>query len=148
MFNPKHLAEKEIDVTIKMFRIIRRQRKRFELFISPVGIAEIGASPTWLAVEVFSLIRSLKFIKLPENNEANRLAQFYVTYGVLSKKHVRDLTHIAYATIARCDYIISWNFKHFVKLEINERVRSANENQNYASAVIYSPYDFIGEKPK
>jgi hypothetical protein len=35
IFNPKPLAEREIEVTIKMFRMIRRQRKRFELFISP-----------------------------------------------------------------------------------------------------------------
>jgi hypothetical protein len=53
--------------------------------------------------------------------------------------------HIAYATIARCDFIISWNFKHFVNPKTIVRVRYVNTVNNYQTPSILSPLDIIGE---
>jgi predicted nucleic acid-binding protein len=146
MFNPRHLAEKEIDITIKMFRMIRRQRKQFELFISPVTILEILKSPSWLLPQIVRFMESLEFIEISENEDADKLTNIYVKQGVLNIKNIDDLTHIAYATVARCDYIVSWNFKHFVNINTIERVKLVNEANNYKNVSIISPFYFTGEK--
>jgi D-alanine-D-alanine ligase-like ATP-grasp enzyme len=148
MFNPKRLAEKEINITIKMFRTIRRQRKRFELFVSPMVIAEINASPDWIVAETASLMNTLNVTVFPENVAAAELTLLYKDNNVLHSRHIRDLTHIAYAVVMRCDYVVSWNFKHFVNLEVIDRVKKVNDSQNYVSPFICSPYYFTGERPK
>lgn len=146
IFNPPHLAEKEIDVTIKMFQMIRKQRKQFDLFISPVTILEILKSPPWLLSQIVRFMESLEFIEIPENEEADKLANIYAERGVLNIKNLDDLIHIAYATVARCDYIVSWNFKHFVNIITIERVKRVNQSQGFVNPLICSPYFFTGEK--
>jgi hypothetical protein len=148
MFNPKHLAEREINATVKMFRTIRRQRKRFELFISPMVITEIKDSPDWIVTETTSLMNTLNVTVFPENVEAAELTLLYKNNNVLHSKHIRDLTHIAFAVVTKCDYVVSWNFKHFVNFEVYNRVKNVNDSQNYISPIICSPYYFTGERPK
>ena len=49
--------------------------------------------------------------------EATTLADFYQERDVLSPKYYNDGLHIALATIAEIDVLVSWNFKHIVHFE-------------------------------
>jgi hypothetical protein len=91
-------------------------------------------------------MESLEFTEIPENEDADKLANIYAEQGVLNVKNLDDLTHIAYATVACCDYIVSWNFKHFVNINTIERVKLVNEANNYKNVSIISPFYFIGAK--
>ncbi|MGL6225337.1 MAG: hypothetical protein ACRC10_01775 [Thermoguttaceae bacterium] len=73
------------------------------------------------------------------------MAQLYLDGEVLGKKHYRDLLHIAYAVISHCDYIISWNFKHFVNIQTITRVNAVNRDNHLSPLFILSPEAFIGE---
>ena len=57
--------------------------------------------------------------------EALKLAKAYVAAKVVTVKSQNDAIHVAYATIARVDAIISWNFKHIVRLDRMKGGRSA-----------------------
>lgn len=48
--------------------------------------------------------------------EAADLAREYLRAGVVSTKMRVDAEHIALATVARVDVLVSWNFKHIVNL--------------------------------
>jgi len=52
---------------------------------------------------------------LPGNDEIIRLANLYVAEGVVPEKYSTDAIHIAAATVAGLDIIISLNFRHIVK---------------------------------
>jgi hypothetical protein len=142
IFNPRELAEKEIDTTIAMFDFIEQHREEYDLVISPIFASEINNCPDWLLQQVSDFIEKNVFSVVDENREADILAKKYVDGGVLSARHFSDLTHIAYATIYNCDFIISWNFKHFVNVRTIERVKNINNANNYKSALIISPFTF------
>ena len=53
--------------------------------------------------------------------EAYELAQKYLDEKVVGQTSADDCKHIATATINKVDYLVSWNFKHFViQFRINQ----------------------------
>lgn len=55
--------------------------------------------------------------------EATELADKYIEAKVVGKTSRADCQHIAIATLANADVLVSWNFKHIVNLE---RIRGYN----------------------
>ena len=58
---------------------------------------------------------SIERIQLTE--EAAQLADEYINAKVVGKSSRADCQHIAMATIAHADVLVSWNFKHIVNLD-------------------------------
>lgn len=67
------------------------------------------------------------------------LTEKYLKYGVLTKKSRDDLRHIALAVIAECDYIVSWNYKHFVNIKTITKVQAVNKLLGYDEITILPP---------
>ena len=74
-----------------------------------------------------------------ETEESLELTEKYLKYGVLKEKSRDDLRHIALAVIAECDYIISWNFKHFVNIRTINKVQAVNKLVGYSDISILPP---------
>ena len=51
--------------------------------------------------------------------------------------------HVALATTAKCDLIVSWNFKHIVHFEKIPKYNAVNTLQGYGKIGIYSPLEVI-----
>ena len=69
-------------------------------------------------------------------------------YGALKEKSKDDLRHIALATAINIDYIVSWNFKHFVDINTINKVTAINKLLNYKEINILPPsmiisYNFV-----
>jgi len=47
----------------------------------------------------------------------NELADLYIAEKIVTLKYANDALHIAVATVAKIDVLISWNFKHIVNLD-------------------------------
>ena len=54
---------------------------------------------------------------LPVRPEVEVLVAAYTAKKILSARMAADMTHIALATLAQVDALVSWNFKHIVRLE-------------------------------
>ena len=50
-----------------------------------------------------------------------------------------DMTHIALATLAQADALVSWNFKHIVRLEKIRLFNAVNVELGYQILSIRSP---------
>ena len=133
-------------VTKAFFGFVQGQLDEYEMVISPVGVSEIDNCPEPKHSQLVTIIDQYNVLQLPFNQEALDLAEKYVNDGVLSPKHIRDLTHIAYAVVSRCDYIVSWNMKHFVKARTISRVHAVNSLNNYCSPFIVTPVVILGDK--
>ena len=59
--------------------------------------------------------------------------------GVVGPKWVDDATHVAAATVARADAIVSWNFKHIVRLDKIRAYNEINHAMGFGSLTILSP---------
>jgi len=132
-------------ITREFFRIITENSDEYELIVSPMLIQEIEDAPPEKQEALLTIMQSLDYIEVPSQHEANHLANQYVTAGVLNKKHIDDLTHVAYAVLNRCDYIVSWNMKHIVRDKTMSRVQAFNRSNNYHCPNFVTPEVFTGE---
>jgi hypothetical protein len=57
----------------------------------------------------------------------------------LPARFTADLTHIALATLAEVDALVSWNFKHIVRLEKIRLFNAANVELGLRTLTILSP---------
>ena len=63
----------------------------------------------------------------------------YEARAILGPKYRNDLLHIALATVAAVDVLVSWNFKHIVRLDKIQLINEVNVALTYRSLPIYSP---------
>lgn len=131
------------------YQFVREQNEddgdeEFELIVSPVAICEIENCPEPKRSRLFSFLKGLQYTLLPESQKAIDLAEFYVDEGVLHSKHIRDMMHIAYAVLNDCDYIVSWNYKHFANIHVIARISAANRSRDLMPVNIVIPSFITG----
>jgi hypothetical protein len=131
-------------ITREFFRIVA-QTNEYELVISPVAITELFDSPPEKRDKFIAFVANTPHIELPINQDAENLAWLYVLEDVLTDNHINDLTHIAYAVLSRCDYVISWNMRHLVNPKTINRVNDVNLLNHFYCIFISTPQLFTGE---
>ena len=80
---------------------------------------------------------------LPGNDEAMRLAGQYIAAGVIPEKYSTDAIHIAAATVAGLDYIVSLNFRHIVKHKTIISTEIINASEGYKRVFIHTPAEVL-----
>ena len=93
--------------------------------------------------QMIDLITKHDMIVLPDDTEARRLADIYVGEGIIPAKYAADALHIASTTVNNLDYIVSFNFKHIVKVKTVTMTESINLREGYKRIGIYSPTEVI-----
>ncbi|OLY64295.1 PIN domain protein [Leptospira santarosai] len=116
-------------------------RGKFKLVISPLVTWELRNSPIWVR-EFYSRYYSESEI-LRITKEAMALGDAYLLNKVVGKSSRRDCIHIACATIAKVDVLISWNFKHIVRLDRIQGYNVVNEKLGYSSLEIRDPMEVL-----
>ena len=85
-----------------------------------------------------------KFLKFkPEiiqvNEEILEILTGYQKRAILKPKFANDLLHIAIASYANADVLVSWNFRHIVRFDKILLYNSVNIELGYRPIQIYSP---------
>ena len=86
------------------------------LVLSSLTVQELAAAPAGVRRRLAS-VPEAHIETLELDAEAKDLAEAYISAGVLTAKMRADAQHIAIATAARVDVLVSWNFKHIVNLQ-------------------------------
>ena len=79
-------------------------------------------------------------------SEAEELAAQYIRDGAVGKNERADALHIALATAARVDVLVSWNFKHIVNLRRIHAFNAVNLKHGHPVLEIRSPREVIGDE--
>lgn len=74
---------------------------------------------------------------------AFELADTYQHRHILTPKFYNDGLHIALATVADVDLLVSWNFKHIVHYDKIRRFTAVNLERGYKPVQIFSPREVI-----
>ena len=77
--------------------------------------------------------------ELPGQAEAISLADTYKEQSILTPKYYNDSLHIAMATIAEVDVLVSWNFRHVVHFNKMRMFNTVNIESGYKPLQIYIP---------
>jgi hypothetical protein len=77
---------------------------------------------------------------------AGELARRYLAEGILPANMLADAQHIAMATIAQVDALVSWNFRHMVNLPRIHRYHGVNAKLGYPTIEIRSPREVLADE--
>ena len=83
--------------------------------------------------------------EVPITREVEELAEAYIRANVLGPASASDALHVATATVAGADLIVSWNFKHIVNFRRIRGHNSVNVAQGYRALTILSPLEIDNE---
>lgn len=114
---------------------------RFEVFTSNVVLLEVLRAPAARVAQMLPLLKATT--RLAYSLQANQLVQTYLEAGVFTIPRRNDARHVAVATVAGMDLLVSWNFRHLVKRTVQQRVRLINLNMGYNGPEIVSPRELL-----
>ena len=107
----------------------------YECYISEVVLAEINDIKHISLKEKFR--NAVINYKVLEINEENRkLSNRYIENNAIPKKYSEDALHIAIATLNKIDYLLSWNFRHIVKIKTRKIINEVNLSLGYSKLKI------------
>ncbi len=110
----------------------------FKPLLSEVTAAEIELAPMQVQ-ELYAELLGLAPEILEVTEDALELANAYQTHRILAPNFYNDGLHIALATIAEADILVSWNFKHIVRFDKIRLFNAVNLECGYKPLQIYSP---------
>ena len=84
-----------------------------------------------------------KFVRIELTEEAIKLADTYVSQKVVGQTSRADCQHIAMATLAKADILVSWNFKHIVNLDKIRGYNGINYQLGHNMIEIRTPKEII-----
>ena len=133
--------EEEFEVATKaLFK--RLENKEVIFVISEALEQELKNAPPYVRELINNLDEdSIELIKLTD--EADILANAYISEGVISSKYLEDCQHIALATINKVDILASWNFKHIVNINRIRGYNSVNLRNSYPFIEIRNPKELL-----
>lgn len=112
------------------------------LLVSDLLAQELRQAPEQVAARLDAL-NSDCTESVSTTARAVRLRDAYLDARVVSASSANDALHVALATTARSDVIVSWNFKHIVHLERIRGFNAVNIREGYAPLEIRSPKEVV-----
>ena len=115
---------------------------KFRLVMSKTVLAELKGAPSCVRDE-FEKIPKQLVETVGSNLEVEALKQAYLDAQVVGPASATDAEHIAIATLARADMIVSWNFKPIVHHEKMAGFNAVDLREGYPSLRIFSPLEVM-----
>lgn len=118
------------------------RQRRYLVLVSEITLDEISQAPLDVRRLLTNLPREVVVKVSGEvEDEAKELADSYVAAGILGEASRGDAMHVAIATVARADLILSWNFRHIVNYERINAFNGVNSLNGYPRIAIHSPLE-------
>jgi predicted nucleic acid-binding protein len=112
------------------------------LLVSDLLARELAEAPTQV-IEMYQSLPQNATESVETTTEAQSLQEAYLKAGVVGPAAAADALHVALATVARADAIVSWNFRHIVHLEKIRGFNSVNMREGYGIIAIHSPKEVV-----
>src|ERR1039457_542672 len=116
----------------------------FTLCVSEVVHQELSVAPEKVNELFQELLPTAQLLDI--GPDALELQQAYILEGILTEKWYDDALHVALATVAECDVIVSWNFKHIVNFRKIPLFNAVNVLSGYRQIAIHSPLQVINNE--
>lgn len=132
------------DEFAEMSREFFRQvhRGAFVVLVSAQTTNELDEAPECVQ-RILSELPPSQLERVALNEQVRQLAAEYVRVGVLGLASADDATHVAAATVANADLIVSWNFRHIVNYNRIRGFNVVNVRMGYRPITILSPREVI-----
>jgi len=110
--------------------------------LSSVLDDEIEKAPSHIR-EFYRKIPKFQIERIVSTDESDALAEQYVAAGIVTENSLNDSRHVALATVARVDVLVSFNCTHIVKLNRIRKYNAINMLHGYPQIEIRTPDEVI-----
>jgi len=121
----------------------RRRRASFRCVTSDETLVECArgnAEQVRLRLEVLAPLPTLRITA-----EVERLAAEFLSTGSLPATARSDAVHLAAASIARADYLLTWNCRHLANAQILRRIEREATRCGWNLPTVCTPLELMGE---
>ncbi len=115
---------------------------RFRLVLSELTLRELAQAPAHVR-GVLPQLPPQEVEFLEASDEIRQLRNAYLQAGILTPASASDAEHIAAATVAGVDLLVSWNFRHIVHYDRIRGVAAVNLLQGYEPLRSHSPREVV-----
>ena len=130
-------ATDKMDDTLLLWEEIKQGI--YDVYLSQVTMVELlGNTQPKLGV-LLQFLEEIDYTLIEISKEMETYANTLIDDGILTAKSRADCLHIASAVVSNCDMLLSWNFKHVVKIKTVNGVRSVSARLGYKGIDIIPP---------
>jgi hypothetical protein len=79
----------------------------------------------------------------PLNERILQLARLLIVPGAVPEKAATDAVHIAAAAVEKCEYLLTWNFRHIANAGIRRQVERILAKNGYDGTTICTPEELL-----
>jgi hypothetical protein len=116
----------------------------FRPYISTVVLEEIGLAPASAAARMVRGINSLAPTILELSDNSENLAEAYLHAGIIPAKKRDDARHVAIATVAGLEIVVSWNHRHLANERKWSLFNAVNRLAGYEQPLmILTPFEVL-----
>jgi hypothetical protein len=113
-------------------------------YISTVVLQEITLAGASEAARMVREINKLTPVALEPSEESEELAEAYLRAGIIPAKKLDDARHVAIATVAGLDIVVSWNHRHLASERKRVLFNAVNRLGGYDRALlIHTPFEVM-----
>lgn len=126
--------------------LVHIDRRDYRGYISDVVAKEVEAAPQWIREQLEATLAQHPLDILSEDPQSRQLAEQYITESVIPYSSRNDALHIAIASVNNLDALISYNFRHIVKVSTMIAVSSINSKMGYKPLIICTPEEVLADE--
>ncbi len=119
-----------------------QHREQFGLFVSGTVLRECSTGHSDAVTHRLRVLASAEL--LADNHEIIELtARLVEPLGPLPRKAEADATHIAFASVYGCEYLLTWNFKHIANAMLQPALYKIVNSYGYQPSILCTPEQLI-----
>jgi predicted nucleic acid-binding protein len=144
---PAHLvSEPSRDLLVAAYQQVTRTwwdnwRIEYDIYISEAVISEVRVGEADEVSRRLALIESFKILGL--SAEVEEVVKKYQRHLSLPKDAWLDMVHLAYASVYKMDYLLTWDFKNIANGGVIMRLRKTNQELGISTPIILTPEALI-----
>ena len=119
------------------------RRSSFQCTTSAETLAETARGDAEQAALRLAALASMPVLAITV--EVEDLAAEFLRTGALPARARSDAVHLAVSSVARVDYLLTWNCRHLANAQILRRLRREADRYGWELPTVCTPLELMGE---
>jgi predicted nucleic acid-binding protein len=115
----------------------------FVLKTSEAVVAELEDGDFISKEKALALIESVDMLDIAE--EIADIIDVYIEHQLMPKDRLGDATHLALASLNKCDFLLTWNCRHIANANKFEHIRIINNRLGLFTPALVTPMELCRE---